>query len=104
MSRLRLSCLAPLEETGAPVEVKFAAHAVERYCERVRPALGYPQACLQLQGAASCSRLTSRRPQWASGNAVLWLTMGDDVAFVVDVSSQGEGGALVAKTCLTKDA
>ena len=97
------STLAALKETGEPVCVTFAAHAIERFCERVRPGLGAGPACLQLQGLASACSVTAERPSsaWRS-KALMWLPVGD-IAFPLVPSSRGRD-ELVATTCLTKRA
>jgi hypothetical protein len=94
--------LAPIEETGVPVRLTFDPHAVRRFCERARPGLDYPHACLQLQGMVSCAPVSGQRPAWASQKASLWICLGDDVAFMVKPSTD-HPEELEATTCLTRD-
>lgn len=95
--------LVAIKETGEPVCVTFAAHAIERFCERVRPGLGAGSACLQLQGLASAFAVTAEPPSWARhSKAQMWLLVGD-IAFPL-VPSGGDRRELVATTCLAKRA
>jgi hypothetical protein len=99
----RLVALAPLEETGALVEVAFSPHAVENYIRRVRPALDMRQALLALQAFCSAVAITRNPPTWLDTRqrAAMYLTC-LDVAFPLD-PAQERNDALVAKTCLTSD-
>lgn len=75
-------------------------HAVERYHERVRPALTLEQATAELLHVIEFASWTRVRPEWHKiGDAVAdrptdaWLLLGDGVAFPV------HGNSIV--TCVT---
>lgn len=79
-------------------DVRFTAHAQDRYIERVRPGLTRGQANEQLERLRPCMQLKTEPPEWAfsavEASNEAWLWLGDDVAFPVE-----SGWAL---TCLTK--
>lgn len=73
-------------------------HAVERYQERVKPALDRPQALAELRQLLPSATLTSSRPSWVISGAPRprpeWVVLTDSIVFPV------MRGALV--TCLTR--
>lgn len=71
-------------------------HAVERYQERVRPALGLAQVLSELDRVLRHATVTRERPEWATGSnaATEWVVLTDSICFPV------VGADLV--TCLTR--
>lgn len=94
--------------TVASRPIRIRLHAVERYVERVKPALSIDQAAEDLkQLARTCGRI-GRRPAWSSDRLdapglglafTEWLLLGDDVALPLLASD--DGGAL-AVTCIAR--
>ncbi len=83
--------------------VTFANHAIERYRDRLRPALSIENATAELEAVSAFSVLTPRGPAWMSEDrkedGVLFLEIGDAAFPLVP---DDDGGSLVAKTCLVK--
>ena len=82
--------------------VRFSHHAVERYRERVRPALDVDGAFRELLSLVSAAaEVVSEPPQWCPwGSAACgYLVIGDVVFPLI-----ARPGVHVATTCLTKGA
>ena len=89
--------------------VSLSRHAVERYIERVRPALGFANAVDDLRGLLQrCGRRVDR-PGWVADDAEvdrhgeeykdLWVALGEDVVFIV---VKPERDIMVVVTCLAR--
>ncbi|MCB0829401.1 MAG: hypothetical protein KDB54_00260 [Solirubrobacterales bacterium] len=83
--------------------VTFANHAIERYRERLRPALSIEGAALELKRLSAHSTIDPDGPSWMSperkDDRTSFLEIGD-AAFPLEPSDDGE--TLVAKTCLVR--
>lgn len=83
--------------------VRFAAHAIERYRDRLRPALSIEMATAELEQLSVHSVLCPEGPDWMNEERkdadALFLEIGD-AAFPLVASDDGE--SLVAKTCLVR--
>ena len=83
--------------------VTFSAHAVERYRDRLRPALPIDQAKLELERISAHSVIDPDGPDWMSEERKSrndsFLEIGD-AAFPLETS--WDGSSLVAKTCLVR--
>lgn len=79
--------------------VTFTHHAVDRYIERVRPALDRTQALRELIALAAAAEIVDSPPAWYLNEQPVdvFLTFGD-VVFPV----QRDGQRLVAVTCVTR--
>lgn len=80
--------------------VTVAPHALERYIERVRPAMTPRQAAKDLRRlVAATGRVLDRPPAWAvrqrHGDITGWVALGEDIVFPVI------GGCCIP-TCLTR--
>lgn len=89
--------------------IRFTSHAIDRYIERVRPALDpkdkadRKRAFAELRGLEGLGQIVPERPAWVSPSAIVeakaWLTLGD-VAFPLIPSDVGFGWACA--TCITR--
>lgn len=83
--------------------VTFSNHAIERYRDRLRPALSIDQAKLELERISAHSVFDTDGPSWMTverkerNNSFLEI---GDAAFPLEPSDDGE--TLVAKTCLVR--
>ena len=82
------------------VNVRFTRHAVQRYIERVRPALDESLASRELGNLAGAGTITTTTPAWRGSTGGMVLDLGD-VCFVLDVDRR-DLEQLVACTCLTR--
>lgn len=81
------------------VGVRFSAHAVARYVERVRPTLTTEAAEAEILRVGRCGVVDLGAPRWLGrSRAFLYLTVGD-VTFPLDADDDGQ---LVACTCLSR--
>lgn len=88
--------------------VCLSRHCVERYLERVKPALSFGQAVEDLQGLLSRCASLAERPGWIrpeqdearQGEICRWLLLSDDIALPVVRSSNGRMDVIV--TCLAR--
>lgn len=77
----------------------LSAHAIERYCERVKPALEVPQVIAELERLFAATEATSVCPGWAPADGRHtdeWIVIADAIVFPVI-------GPLIV-TCLTRGA
>lgn len=85
------------------LRVRFANHAIERYRDRLRPALSIETAKAELEKLSVHSVLCPEGPDWMNEERRdandLFLEIGD-AAFPLVTSDDGE--SLVAKTCLVR--
>jgi hypothetical protein len=57
--------------------IDLTAHAIQRFRDRVRPALDLDAAAEELARLAGQAELTPCRPPWLQGFAHLYLVLGD---------------------------
>lgn len=84
------------------MDVRLSRHAVERYRDRLRPALSLPAAKRELQRLASTQGvLVSERPEWCCSDHGRggFLLLGDDVCLPVALDA---GRVALALTCLVR--
>lgn len=82
------------------VTVGFSDHAVERFIERVRPALDVDSARDELMSLAASGQVHVGPPPWRRrADTFLHLALGD-LDFPLDADRRGEG--LVATTCISR--
>jgi hypothetical protein len=98
-----MSALVPLAGTSACARVRLSSHAVERYVERVAPALSPNTARAALTGAAAAGVVLSGAPLW-SRNArhqhQMHLVIAD-VCFPL-AADRADPEVLVAVTCIPR--
>lgn len=89
------------------IPVRLRGHVVERYIERVKPALDQAGALEDLQHIAECASF-GPPPEWTheriDGPSLgqsfeRWLLLGDDIAFALEPSRDG---GYLAITCITR--
>jgi hypothetical protein len=84
--------------------VRFSAHAVDRYCERVAIAIDPASAQRHITNLVAVAEISARPPEWLAEKtkqeSELYLTLGWDVAF--PLARDTAGHSLIAKTCLTR--
>ena len=85
----------------AAVTIDLTAHAIERFRDRVRPALDLDAAAEELARLAGQAELTACRPPWLHGFAHLYLVAGD-VALPLE-PAPGDPERLVATTCMVRN-
>jgi hypothetical protein len=95
-----ITIAAALAETGEPIAVTIRPHALQRFMERVRPALGPEEAGAAIRALAPLASITATAPCWLAreSRAPLYLVLGD-VAFVLTFDAAAPE-RLVAVTCL----
>ncbi len=93
--------VAQMAGTDVGVAVVLAAHAVERYIERVQPCADGQAAVSQIARLFSLGIVEPRPAEWDATQrpALMYLTVGD-VSFVLDVDA-ADRERLVARTCVT---
>lgn len=88
------------------VTVHLRDHAVDRYVERVKPALDRPAAIKDLEHVAELARL-GERPDWTHQRFdapslgecfVCWLLIGDDIAMPLEPAVDGSFTAMTRIT------
>jgi len=82
--------------------VEFGPHAVERYQERLRPALSIEGAEIELERIANHARLSSDPPTWVGSDrddSPIFLSVGDAT---FPLSLTRDGTAFRARTCLVR--
>lgn len=88
---------------GVAVPVRFSAHAVQRYRERVKPTLTMRQAEQDLIRVASFGRLLEKPPAWLlspwHAGAPLYLELAD---IVLTLRTRPPAFELIATTCMTR--
>lgn len=82
--------------------VALTTHALERYCERVRP-LAVDQARAELAALLEqCGELLAGGPDWVDSDSDEWfVVLGDDVALPLS-PPRSRGGPWIAVSCLTR--
>ena len=86
---------------AAPLTIDLTAHAIQRFRDRVRPALDFDAAAEELANLVGHGELTPVRPPWLTGFALLYLVAGD-VALPLE-PALGDPERLVATTCLVRN-
>lgn len=84
--------------------VEVTEHAIKRYGERVRPALGTSELEREvLRVVHDVGVVVWHRPSWAGAdrNIVGWVVVGPDIAFPLQFH-RSKKGVLVAVTCLSR--
>ena len=88
----------------ATFTVQLSRHAVERFQERVRPALGFPEAEDELARLTLAAELAAEPPAWHAAScaqiAPWYLVVGDVVLPLKQ--HRTEPDVLVATTCLAR--
>jgi hypothetical protein len=82
--------------------IKFCAHSVERYRDRLRPGLTIEFAEAELQRIACHAQMSREAPEWLCSerqDAAVFLTIAD-ATFPLVLAE--DGSFFVAVTCLTK--
>lgn len=79
-------------------EVVLKRHAIERFNERVRPALTFKAAKRELERLLEFAEPASKCPWTDAMHADGYLLLSDGVALVV---RQARNGLVVAETCIT---
>jgi hypothetical protein len=87
--------------SAAVTTIDLTAHAIQRFRDRVRPALDLDAAADELARLAGQAELTPCRPEWLQGFAHLYLVAGD-VALPLE-PALGDPERLVATTCLVRN-
>jgi hypothetical protein len=86
---------------AAPLTIDLTAHAIQRFRDRVRPALDLDGAADELANLICQAEVTPQRPQWLHGFALLYLVVGD-VALPLE-PALNDPERLVATTCLVRN-
>jgi hypothetical protein len=84
--------------------VELSRHAVERFQQRVRPALGAPEAEEQLARLTLVADVTSEPPAWHAVACAQWAPLylvAGDVVLPLKAHAV-EAGVFVATTCLVR--
>lgn len=84
--------------------VEVTEHAIKRYGERVRPALGTSELEKEvLRVVHDVGQVSWQEPRWAhfDQKIVGWIVVGPDIAFPLQFH-RSRRGVLVAVTCLTR--
>jgi hypothetical protein len=87
--------------SAAVTTIDLTAHAIQRFRDRVRPALDLDAAADELARLAGQAELTPSPPEWLRGFAHLYLVAGD-VALPLELAL-GDPERLVATTCLVRN-
>src|SRR4051794_10957050 len=96
--------LAPASLSVEATEVHLSAHAIDRFHERVRPALERPAAAAELERLAEVGAIVRDEPDWlhaspdAGGEAYLLLC--EDI--VLPLTWSRFRGQWVARTCIAR--
>jgi hypothetical protein len=86
---------------GQPVAVRLSAHAVQRYCERVKPHLTRGEAERELVRLVALCRVREGVPRWLTGRqqSMFHLDLGS-IMLAIDPDPR-DPSRLMARTVLT---
>jgi hypothetical protein len=96
----RVSGLARLSDWGA-MELILSLHSIERFQQRLRPALSVSAAGDELERLMAHAEFSVEPPLWAASTPTRthgWLMVGDDIAFPLVAT----GRSMTATTCLCR--
>jgi hypothetical protein len=96
-------CVVQIETQPRPLTattIDLTEHAIERFRERVRPAIDFDAAADELAQIAARGELTAVAPAWLRARALVYLVLGDVVLPLEP--DRREPDRLVAVTCLVR--